>query len=157
MGPYSTSCMGSPMGASSTARVNLDINSSWTDSCTITVPSEVQRCPAVPKPEKRAPSTARSRSASGITTRGFLPPSSRQGDCMCLPQSSPIFLPTSDEPVNPTLSTRPSSSARSRPPDAAGETAGYEQLRQGVANGGGVFCRLPDHGVAAGEGGDHVP
>src|SRR5215217_6542529 len=123
MGPYSTSCMGSPMGASSTARVNLDINSSWTDSWTITVPKEVQRCPAVPKPENRAPSTARSRSASGITTRGFLPPSSRQGDCMCLPQSSPILFPTSEEPVKPTLSTSFSSRVRSNPSKAAGPSA----------------------------------
>src|SRR5215204_5327414 len=132
MGPYSTSLVGSPTAASSTERVNLATNSSSTDSWTITVPREVHRCPAVPKPENRAPSTARSRSASGMTTRGFLPPSSRQGDCMCLPQSSPILFPTSEEPVKPTLSTSPSSSAFSSP----WEAAGHEQPCQGVADGG---------------------
>src|SRR5919112_1037744 len=115
------------MVASSTAAANLEMNSSCTSSWTITVPREVQRWPAVPKPENSAPSTARSRSASGMTTSGFLPPSSRQGDCMCLPQSSPIFLPTSEEPV------------------------------QGVADGGGVFGGFPDYGVAAGKCGYDVP
>src|SRR5215203_1500934 len=153
IGPYSTSCVGSPMGDSSTTRVNLDTTSSWTDWWTITVPNEVQRCPAVPKPENRAPSTARSRSASGMTTRGFLPPSSRQGDCMCLPQSSPILFPTSEEPVKPTLSTSFSSRAFSNPSKAAG----HEESCQRVADGGGVFGGLPDNGVAAGEGGDQVP
>ena len=33
-----------------------------------------------PDPLNSAPSTARSRSASGMTTSGFLPPSSRHGD-----------------------------------------------------------------------------
>src|SRR5215217_5261079 len=95
-------------------------NSSCTDSWTITVPSEVQRWPAVPKPLNSEPSAARSRSASGITTSGFLPPSSRQGDCTWRPHSSPIREPTSDEPVKPTLSTRRSASARSRPSNADG-------------------------------------
>ena len=101
-------------------RVKRRMNSSWTDSWTITVPSDVQRCPAVPKPENSAPSTARSSSASGITTSGFLPPSSRQGDCRWRPHSSPIFEPTADEPVKPTLSTSRSSSARSSPANADG-------------------------------------
>ena len=46
---------------------------------------------------------------------GFLPPSSRQADCRCRPVSSPIRAPTSLEPVKPTLSTRPASSACSSP------------------------------------------
>src|SRR5215212_7109626 len=142
IGPYSTSCAGSPMGASSTARVNLEMKSSWTDSWTITVPKDVQRWPAVPKPENRAPSTARSRSASGMTTRGFLPPSSRQGDCMCLPQSSPILFRTF---------------GLHHVQDAVGKAAGHEESCQRVADGGGVFGGLPDNGVAAGEGGDQVP
>ncbi len=75
---------------------------------------------AVPKPLNSVPSTARSRSASGITTSGFLPPSSRQGDWTWRPQSSPILDPTADEPVKPTLSTRRSSRARSRPSNADG-------------------------------------
>ena len=157
------------MGASSTAWVNLERNSSWTDSWTMTVPREVQRWPAVPKPENRAPSTARSRSASGMTTRGFLPPSSRQGDCMCLPQSSPILFPTSEEPVKPTLSTSPSSRAFSSPSKAAGPSActtfrtpsgrppAMNSLRQGVADGGRVLGGLPHHGVAAGERRYEVP
>ena len=57
---------------------------------TITVPSDVQRWPAVPKPPNSAPSTARSRSASSMTTIGFLPPSSRHGVCRWRPHSSPI-------------------------------------------------------------------
>src|SRR5215210_5052534 len=35
--------------------------------------------------------------------------------------------------------------------DAAGEAAGHEEFGQGVADGGGVFGGLPDHGVAAGQ------
>ena len=66
-------------------------------------------------PPNSAPSTARSRSASSITTIGFLPPSSRHGDCRWRPHSSPILAPTALEPVKPTLSTSRSSSARSRP------------------------------------------
>ena len=50
----------------------------------------MQRWPAVPKPPNSAPSTARSTSASSITTIGFLPPSSRHGDCRWRPQSPPI-------------------------------------------------------------------
>ena len=46
----------------------------------VDVTGSMQRWPAAPKPPNRAPSTARSRSASGMTTIGFLPPSSRQGD-----------------------------------------------------------------------------
>src|SRR6266545_4960182 len=115
--------MGSPMAAPATAAENRDRKSSWTDSSTITVPSEVHRCPAVPNPLNRAPSTARSRSASGMTTRGFFPPSSRQGDWKCRPHSSPIRRPTSVEPVNPTLSTSPSSMARSNPVNAVGPSA----------------------------------
>ena len=68
------------------------------DSCTIAVPSDVQRWPAVPKPPNSAPSTARSTSASSITTIGFLPPSSRHGDWRWRPQSSPIREPTADGP-----------------------------------------------------------
>src|SRR5512132_625550 len=68
-------------GAADAAAPNCARNSSWTDSWTITVPSEVHRCPAVPKPENSAPSTASLRSALGVTTIGFLPPSSRHGLC----------------------------------------------------------------------------
>src|SRR5690348_5329034 len=100
------------------------MNSSWIESSTITVPSEVQRWPAVPKPLNSAPSTARSSVASGITTSGFLPPSSRQGFCRWRPQSSPRRLPTSLEPVKPTLSTSPASSACSRPSNAVGPSHG---------------------------------
>src|SRR6266540_533030 len=59
----------------------------------------------------------------GMTTRGFFPPSSRQGDWKCRPHSSPIRRPTSVEPVNPTLSTSPSSMARSNPVNAVGPSA----------------------------------
>src|SRR4051812_1222466 len=81
----------------------------------MTVPREVQRCPAVPNPENNAPSTARSRSALGATTCGFLPPSSRHGVCRWLPHRAPIFCPTTVDPVKPTLSTSPASRDASRP------------------------------------------
>ena len=50
-----------------------------------------------------------------MTTSGFLPPSSRHGRCRWRPHSSPTRRPTSDEPVKPTLSTTPASSAPARP------------------------------------------
>ncbi len=102
---------------------SLATNSSWIDSWTIAVPSDVQRWPAVPKPPNSAPSTARSTSASSITTIGFLPPSSRHGDWTWRPHSSPILEPTALEPVKPTLSTSPSSSALSSPPNVAAPSA----------------------------------
>src|SRR5712691_3046226 len=123
IGPYSTSCVGSPIGAFSTAALKRERNSSWMDWCTMAVPSDVQRWPAVAKPLNTAPATARSRSASGITTRGFFPPSSRQGDCRNRPHSSPSRRPTSVDPVNPTLSTTPSSRARSSPANVCGPSA----------------------------------
>ena len=115
IGPYRTSPNGSPIGEDSSRAESLATNSSKTDSCTIAVPRDVQRWPAVPNPPNSAPSTARSTSASSITTIGFLPPSSRHGDCRWRPHSSPICEPTAlEDPVKPTLSTRPRSSA---PPD----------------------------------------
>src|SRR3954471_20698820 len=93
------------------------------DSGTIAVPSDVQRCPAVPKPANSAPSTARSMSASSMTTIGFLPPSSRHGDCRWRPHSAPILDPTAEEPVKPTLSTRPASSAASSPANVSSPEA----------------------------------
>ena len=132
-------------------------------------PSDVQRWPAVPKPENSAPSAARSRSASGITTSGFLPPSSRQGVCRCRPQSAPIWAPTSEEPVKPTFCTSPSVERAGQPVEgrravgvdgvehARGHAAGDEQLGQRVAEGGGVLRRLPHHGVAAEQRRDEVP
>ena len=85
------------------------------ESCTITVPRQVQRWPPVPKPENSAPSTARSRSALGVTTSGFLPPSSRHAVCRCRPVRAPISRPTADEPVKPTLSMKPASRAGVQP------------------------------------------
>src|SRR5437763_723803 len=122
-GPMSTSRVGSPTGAAATAALNAATNSSCRDSCTRTVPREVQRWPAVPNPANSAPSTARSRRADGVTTIGFLPPSSRQGDCRCRPHSSPIAVPTAVDPVKPTLSTRPASSASARPLNVAAPSA----------------------------------
>ena len=58
-----------------------------------------------------------------MTTIGFLPPSSRHGDCRWRPQSAPISAPTAEEPVKPTLSTRPCSSARSSPANVAAPSA----------------------------------
>src|SRR5215208_6167337 len=58
-----------------------------------------------------------------MTTIGFLPPSSRHGDCRWRPHSSPIFEPTALEPVKPTLSTSRSWSACSRPAKVAAPSA----------------------------------
>ena len=74
----------------------------------------MQRWPAVPNPAKSAPSSARSIFASGITTIGFFPPSSKQALCMYSPVLAPIFLPTSVEPVKPTLFITPSFKPASR-------------------------------------------
>ena len=82
--------VGSPIAAARVAASNRATNSSWIDPCTMAVPSDVHRWPAVPNPLNNAPSTARSRSASGMTTSGFLPPSSRHGVCRCRPASSPM-------------------------------------------------------------------
>ena len=129
----------------------------------------MQRWPAVPKPLNSAPSTARSRSASSITTSGFLPPSSRHGLCRWRPQSSPIFAPTALEPVKPTLSTRPCVERALEPAErrralgldevehAAGHAAGVEQARERVAQRGRVLGRLPDDRVAAQDRRDEVP
>ena len=111
------------MAAARVAASNRATNSSWIDSCTMAVPSDVHRWPAVPNPLNSAPSTARSRSASDMTTSGFLPPSSRHGVCRCRPASSPMRRPTWLEPVNPILSTTPSSSARSKPANVCSPSA----------------------------------
>src|SRR5882757_8970181 len=60
-------------------------------------------------------------------TIGFLPPSSRHGDCRCRPHISPMRAPTALEPVNPTLSTSPASSDCSRPSEVVGPSA-YTRL-----------------------------
>ena len=144
-------------------------NSSWTPSWTIAVPSDVQRWPAVPKPLNSAPSTARSRSASSMTTSGFLPPSSRHGDWRWRPHSSPMRAPTADEPVKPTLSTRPRSSACSRPAKVCGPSAStrfstpsgspprQEQPRERGPERRRVLGGLPDDGVAAQQRRHEVP
>src|SRR2546429_3767674 len=106
---------GAATRAAETAALNRARNSSYRDSCPSTVPSDVQRWPAVPKPANRAPSTARSSRADGVTSIGFLPPSSRHGDWRWRPHSSPIAVPTAVDPVKPTLSTRPASSASDSP------------------------------------------
>ena len=70
---------------------------------------------AVPKPPNSAPSTARSMSASGITTIGFLPPSSRHGDWKWRPHRAPISAPTALEPVKAITCTRGSRTSASPP------------------------------------------
>src|SRR6266567_1412335 len=89
----------------------------------MSVPRDVQRCPAVPKPENSAPCTASSMSALGVTTIGFLPPSSRHGLCRWRPASSPMRAPTVVDPVNPILSIVPACSPSSRPPKASSPSA----------------------------------
>ena len=114
------------------------MNASCTSAATIAVPSDVQRCPAVPNPLKRAPSTARSRSASGITTSGFFPPSSRHGVCRCRPASSPIREPTTLDPVKPIFAIRPSSRERSSPANVAAPSVST----MWNASGGTPACRI---------------
>ena len=133
------------------------------------MPSDVHRCPAVPKPPNSAPSTARSTSASSITTIGFLPPSSRHGDCTWRPQSSPIFEPIALDPVKPTLSTRPSSSAASRPSNVSGPEAwtrfstpagtppAWNSRTIASPSAARVLGRLPDDGIAAQDRRHQVP
>src|SRR5207245_2132693 len=65
----------------------------------------VQRGPAVPNAPQSSPSTARSRSASGSTITGFLPPISSETRLSVRPAVWAIWRPTSVEPVNDTRST----------------------------------------------------
>ena len=53
------------------------VSSSFTERCTISRRSEVQRWPAVPTAPKTMARSARSRSAAGVTIIALLPPSSR--------------------------------------------------------------------------------
>ena len=104
-----------------------------------------------------------------MTTSGFLPPSSRHGDCRCRPQSSPILIPTSLLPVKPTFCTRPGVERLRQALErrravgvdevehAVGQAAGDEDPEQRVAEGGAVVGRLPHDGVAAQQGRHEVP
>ena len=68
------------------------------------------RCSAARRCRSRRTARPRRRGRGrrpGVTTIGFLPPSSRQAVCRCRPVSSPIARPTAVEPVKPTLSIRP--------------------------------------------------
>ena len=107
---------------------------------------------------------------SGVTTSGFLPPSSRQAVCRCRPVSAPISRPTADEPVKPTLSIRPGSSACSSPAKVAGPSActmlntpsGSPPPRtnsswNAAERDRGVLGRLPDDRVAGQQRGHDVP
>ena len=78
---------------------------------TMRLPRLVQRWPAVPNPDQYAPASALSMSALGITTSGFLPPSSSEQETRFLPHTSPIILPTAVEPVKLILFSLPSSTA----------------------------------------------
>src|SRR5436190_1298682 len=82
-----------------------------------------------------------------MTTSGFLPPSSRQGDWRCRPHSSPIRRPTSVEPVNPTLSTSPRSSASASPQE---EVAGVDDLLDLAAGLTDGLADLPGDGSGQG-------
>ena len=67
---------------------------------------QVQFSPCVvPAPRPTTIGTAVSRSASSRMIAADLPPSSSTQRLTCAPQTSPIFLPTSVEPVNVTMST----------------------------------------------------
>ena len=88
---------------------------------------------------------------------------------MWRPHSSPIFEPTALEPVKPTLSTRPSSSACSRPANVAAPSAwtrfstppgtppAWKSLSHRVAERRRVLGRLPDDRVAAQDRRHEVP
>ena len=104
-----------------------------------------------------------------MTTSGFLPPSSRQGDWTWRPHSSPMREPTSDEPVKPTLSTSPLRERRSSPSKADGPShwtrlstpSGSPPARNSSVSAWPerrrVLGRLPDDGVAAQQRRDEVP
>ena len=67
----------SPTAAPAPARRSARRSGGRRPSWTTTRLAAVQRCPVVPKPPHRQPSTARSRLASSITMMTFLPPISR--------------------------------------------------------------------------------
>ena len=66
---------------------------------------EVHRWPLVAKAPQAAASTARSRSASGMTMRAFLDPSSSEQRLPRRAQVSATLRPTSSDPVNETAAT----------------------------------------------------
>ena len=131
------------------------------------------RATCIAAPRCRSRRTARLRPPDrgprpGVTTIGFLPPSSRHGDCRWPPHSSPMLRPASVEPVNPTLCRRPwpgagraprTSSPRRRGRRGApdGRPPRTKRLGHRVGDGGGVFGGLPDDGVAAEQRRDEIP
>ena len=84
-----------PFSFSARASTNL----SWIASCTIRRLEAVQRWPVAKKLPSRATATARSRSASSMTIRGFLPPisSCTRAWRLTAPWATPA--PTPCEPV----------------------------------------------------------
>src|SRR5688572_18127714 len=98
--------VGSPRRSSLVRLASRSTSSPATSGWTISREVDVQRCPLVPKAPKMAPSTTRSRSASGRTTMAFFPPSSR--DTRRGPVSmaaAATFRPVGTDPVKLTAPT----------------------------------------------------
>src|SRR2546425_1560748 len=73
---------------------------SCTRSCTTRRLVAVQRWPVVPNAPHSAPSRARSRSASSMTSIAFLPPISSERRLCIRPHVAPMTDPVSVDPVN---------------------------------------------------------
>ena len=85
---------------SRSARSQIILRSrSWTFSCTTSRLVAVHRWPVVPKAPHSTPSSARSKSASSITSIAFLPPISSDSRLCIRPQVAPMIAPVSVEPV----------------------------------------------------------
>jgi hypothetical protein len=80
-------------------------NSSATDSCTNARLTQMHVCPALRRAEATTPRAASSRSASGKTKKGALPPSSRERRLAVAAAWAAKRLPTWVEPVKPSLRT----------------------------------------------------
>src|SRR5438046_406623 len=78
---------------------------SCTRSCTTRRLVAVQRWPVVPNAPHSAPSRARSRSASSMTSIAFLPPISSERRLCIRPHVAPMTDPVSVDPVNETTGT----------------------------------------------------
>src|SRR5207342_3278046 len=95
----------SPTLSAAARATKASTNALCTDSWTTTRLAAVQRCPDVPNPPQRAPSTANSRSASSITMMTFLPPISRWTFLNPGAQAWLTSRPVSVDPVNETTRT----------------------------------------------------
>ena len=133
---------------------------------TMTRLAAVHRCPVVPKPPHRQPSTASSRSASSRTMIAFLPPISRWTFLNDGAAASFTSRPVAVDPVNETTRM---AGWRDERRAGAGAVAGHEVDHAGRQAGVGqrlhevdgrerrLLGRLEHHGVAADQGREDLP